>query len=663
VSGRLANQTADSTARPLDSTADSRVVATVFVPYSPYADAAERFFDTVTSLRRAHPSLSIVVAAPEGVDLAIFGDLPVQLSQAPSLQRAVGEQSQGGLRHVLAVGDGVSFPPAALDRAIEAVESDVRIASVSFWSNAADIASYPHLQTPVSQPPVGHDAATLTRALRVTDPPLRPVPVLYGTGAAILLSGSGLSATGGIEGEPNNTVDGMFADYGLRARARGLVNLLDPSTYLMRSFDVAAPDAGRLSPYDENWLVHRHPWFRPFLRIDADERYSPLRVAHHRARAAIDGMRVLIDGSSLGPLETGTQVQTLSLVRALADRPEIRELTISLTGPVPDYATISLDHSKIRVVHAPLPEIGAFGPIDIVHRPFQPDRRLDIPLLRGEETRVVITIQDLIAFRTGSYHETPQTWLEYRNAVRWALSEADAVVAITDDVIEAITDEALPVERERLHRVPNGTDHLEGGAPERFPSALLDREFGAQRFALVLGTTYAHKHRDLAIRAVQDVRARGRSILGILAGAQVPVGSSRRTEALARKLDNSFLELPDVSSEERTWLIRHAAVLLYPSSAEGFGLVPFEAARLGTPTVAVDFGPLHEVQGTAPVSSRDWSPASLADGIERLLADPSVRDAQLAHALSAAGAYTWASTAEQLVKVYARTLAQPLRSI
>ncbi len=77
-------------------------------------------------------------------------------------------------------------------------------------------------------------------------------------------------------------------------------------------------------------------------------------------------------------------------------------------------------------------------------------------------------------------------------------------------------------------------------------------------------------------------------------------------------LESDVFVLPDLPSPERNWLMRHADLVLYPSSAEGFGLVPFEAARFGTPTLFTRFGPLQELAPDIPVAAEDWSPDTLA---------------------------------------------------
>ncbi len=122
------------------------------------------------------------------------------------------------------------------------------------------------------------------------------------------------------------------------------------------------------------------------------------------------------------------------------------------------------------------------------------------------------------------------------------------------------------------------------------------RGFAEGQFILCLGTDYAHKNRDLALAVLVQLRQRGHAHALVLAGPTVPYGSSRLSEANLRLHNRDTLEsdvfvLPDLPSSERNWLMRHADLVLYPSSAEGFGLVPYEAARFGTPTLFTRFWP------------------------------------------------------------------------
>ena len=636
------------------------LTAVVFVPWNPFAAPAQRFVDTVATLTAAHPDLDLVIGAAPATDVQILLNEGVRRIDAATLAEAVRAVSEDGARHVLAIGDGAAFPPGALDAALDALRADVRIASISFWSNAAGWLSFPRVGVPLYQPPPGFDAPTLTRALRDVTPPLSPTPILAPAGPAVLLSAAALSAVGPLA-EDAPSVDAAFADFGLRARGRGLVNLLDPSTYLMRSADTSPDGLVRVTDHDEAWLRGRHRVTGLALHYDAQDAASPLRLVHHRARTVVEGLRVLIDGSMIGPMETGTQVQTLALIEALARHGGVAVVMVAMPGPVPSYARRFLDNPKIETSRASIVDIATSVTVDVVHRPFQPGTPMDFAALRNDETRVVVTMQDLIAYRTGSYFVEPNEWNTYRQSIRRALADSDAVVAISQDVIKAIESEALPVEATRVFRVPNGTDHLPLDAPDRFPSGLLQADLAARPFVLVLGTSYAHKQRDLAIRAVQHLNRTTRPVSCLLVGAQVPAGSSRNDEAAARSGGDQVIDLPDVTSEERTWLLRHAELLLYPTSAEGFGLVPFEAARMGTPTISVNFGPLAEVGGHPPVSSASWSPSDLAAAMETLLNDPDLRRAQVAHASAAGAEYTWKGTADALVDVYSTTLGRPFR--
>ena len=116
-------------------------------------------------------------------------------------------------------------------------------------------------------------------------------------------------------------------------------------------------------------------------------------------------------------------------------------------------------------------------------------------------------------------------------------------------------------------------------------------------------------------------------------------------------------DLPDIESSERNWLMRHADLVLYPSSAEGFGLVPYEAASFGTPTLFTRFGPLQELAPDIPVAAENWSVDALAEAADALLRDPAQSRAQVESCLAAGTKYTWAATAEQLTDLYRRIVA------
>jgi glycosyltransferase involved in cell wall biosynthesis len=60
-------------------------------------------------------------------------------------------------------------------------------------------------------------------------------------------------------------------------------------------------------------------------------------------------------------------------------------------------------------------------------------------------------------------------------------------------------------------------------------------------------------------------------------------------------LRGNVTTLGHVTSDERAWLLANAKAVVYPSSAEGFGFVPHEAAALTTHTTFTNFGPLMEV--------------------------------------------------------------------
>ena len=616
--------------------------------------------------------VELLVGAPHPAMLADFGEFGCETIVTQNIAETINVAWTDYRTHVLAFGDAVSAAKGLLESGLQLLGSDLRLATVSYFSNDGGFLSFPHRNRRDSRPPEGMDAESISRKLgqKHLGPP--EIPILIAGGPLVFLSASALGAVGPLDAGPENSFTATIADFSARARYRGFLHVVDSTNFVARR---RGPGSDPLTEWpideqpakDRHWFYLRHPKDLSVLKSDAELHSSPISIGHRLARAKVYGLRIAVDGYDLGPHEMGTQVGLLSTVSALNDHPDVYQTLVVMSGPIPRYAQGILSHPKVRteVIHPT--QFGELERCDIAHRMAQPNPGFDVGMWRQLGERVIVSILDVIAYRNGAYHTDHEDWLIYRETIRRNISQVDAVTTISDDVRHQVELERLPIDSDRLESIPFGTEHLRGEQRVEIPQELLKRGFASEPFVVCIGTDYAHKNRDLAIGAMDELRGRGWPHSLFLVGPTVPDGSSRRAESKAllrsRHLDREHVVvLPEVESAERNWLLKHAAVVLYPSSAEGFGFVPYEAACFGTPTVFVGFGPLAELAPDTPVTARDWSPGSLADALEQLLADPDLAASQVASYLAAGSNYTWAETAKRLIDLYYRTLSVPARS-
>ena len=614
---------------------------------------------TVTSLLAANVEVLITTVQTEAAR-SIFDGMPVRV-EAWDLTTASNYLTSGPWAAGFFATAPVVVPEAPFETAIQAMGDDVRVVSASFFSNDANYLSFPRRNQPSGLVASGHDERSLSRKLREVRYGQTVVPIPVPAGAGILFSTAALRALRGVDSQcPNPEV--ALLDVSLRGVKRGFRNVLDTTTFVTRPQMPGQGGDALNEPESRRWLQGRHHFFPTLYDFERDASASPLADAIALRRAAVLGLRVLVDGACFGPYENGTQVAVLAQIDALANNDNVREVIVGTQGGhIPDYARRVLSRPDVTICAEAGSTFPGIGDVDIIHRPYQPTGTLPFDHWSAIAKRSVITIQDLIAYDNGHYYGTDMAWLDYRQSMVEASSRADAIVAISHDTADAIRQARLPIDGEALFTIENGTDHLTRGIEAaKPPIELLENRAVAQSFVLVLGASYSHKNRDLAIRAWQELRRRGRPELLVLAGVVVPFGSTRNEEALVSAQGPEWpITLADVTSAERDWLLEHASVVLYPTSAEGFGLVPFEAAIMGTPTLFVEFGPLAELLPDVPVRAKEWSASAVADGLDELLSSRDVAQEQLAAVMKVGERLTWERFADKLVDSYFSTMARP----
>ena len=355
-----------------------------------------------------------------------------------------------------------------------------------------------------------------------------------------------------------------------------------------------------------------------------------------------------IDAAWLLGGESGAQVFAFEMLKELARRPQIARLVmISESGGVPRSLTGIDKVSGVSWRDSAKP---GFARVDIIHRPYQPGIDVDYHRYYAAGDCVAVTVLDFIAYDNPWYHDTERSWRQYRQAFDENVCLADCVFAISAHV-------GSRLERQFAHELSGpvrsvllGTDHLsETRDLEMAGVSPAVAALEGESFLLVLGNDFAHKNRDFAVKVFVDMRQRGYQGRLVMAGFHLDLGSSYAIELQGAEphLD-SITRMGSVPPAEKTWLMQHAAAILYPTSSEGFGLVPFEAAALGTPTAFVRFGPLRE---TLPevAASDGWRVRPFADHVFALIADR----ARYVTQVRAAGArLTWSAHVDAVINGY-----------
>lgn len=298
-------------------------------------------------------------------------------------------------------------------------------------------------------------------------------------------------------------------------------------------------------------------------------------------------------------------------------------------------------------LHLPLPLDLFTGPLDLFHAT---DYTLP-PLRRG---RAIVTVHDLSFLR---YPEcAPPALVQYlTRAVPKAAQRADLVLVDSFFTKGEIVD-LLGLPEENIEVVYGGVGPQfvpgeEGEATRR----VLQQYHLDHPFLLTLGTLEPRKNMAGLLEAYALLRREADLEHHLLIGG----GKGWLYQDIFRQVEQLGLEdtvrfLDYVPEEDLPALLSSAALFVYPSLYEGFGLPPLEAMACGTPVVASNASSLPEVLGDAALMVEPTSAPALASAIYRVLVDDELRGSLVDKGKVRASRFTWAAAAQKLLDLYQR---------
>lgn len=281
-----------------------------------------------------------------------------------------------------------------------------------------------------------------------------------------------------------------------------------------------------------------------------------------------------------------------------------------------------------------------------------------VPLWSGSSR--VVTIHDM--FLLGGSDDQPRTsgspyHLLMNSYARlfsvWAAKSANAIITISLFSASEIV-KKFPHASGHVHIVPQAADSIFKKIDRNSARQTVTKQLGLKpEYVLVLGSASPHKNVEGAIRAY--------SLLPIALRCQHPLTIVLAHRALRTQLEKLCRErgiLNDTSiliNQPRTMMpsiFANAAVLLFPSLYEGFGMPPLEAMSCGTPVITSNMTALPEVVGDAAELVNPNDEPAMAQSLMDVLTNSTRRNTLVESGLRRAQLFSWERTAQLTLEVY-----------
>jgi glycosyltransferase involved in cell wall biosynthesis len=284
------------------------------------------------------------------------------------------------------------------------------------------------------------------------------------------------------------------------------------------------------------------------------------------------------------------------------------------------------------------------APLDLVHSPHP----LIVP---GKRAKHIVTLHDLFFLKHPDW-VADEIKRDYVPLVKEHVKRADGVICVS----QYTASEArllLDVPPEKIAVIPNGVDPAyREPIEEAEVEAILQKRRVPRGAILYLGNDAKRKNLvNLAMAYMGMNRRRARTMPPL-----VLIGpGSGWAQGGPGPVIRAMGYLP---TREIRALMAASTALVLPSLEEGFGLPVVEAMAAGLPVVCSQGSSLEEVAGGAAVLINPLDTRSIADGIDRVLADPAFAQRLRAAGLEQSKKFNWDTAARQTLEYYKKVLAQ-----
>lgn len=265
--------------------------------------------------------------------------------------------------------------------------------------------------------------------------------------------------------------------------------------------------------------------------------------------------------------------------------------------------------------------------------------------------KVVTTIHDLTTARFSNPAKHPLVFkvkqTVYKEVIKRAAHKSEAVITPTQFVKDDLVAFA------RVNPAKIVVTH-EAADPIQSPADPLP-DLQKEKFIMYVGRPTPHKNLERLVEAFALLHAQHPALKLVLAGKK-DTNYERIEAGIPEKLRKHVVFTGFISDGQLRWLYEHCQAYVFPSLSEGFGLPGLEAMQHGAPVVSSDATCLPEVYGDAAHYFDPLDVTAMADAINEVLTDTTLRANLIALGHRQVEKYSWRRMAEQTLAIYKKSL-------
>lgn len=368
-------------------------------------------------------------------------------------------------------------------------------------------------------------------------------------------------------------------------------------------------------------------------------------------------MRALLDVSAVPDRPVGAGVYTVAVARGLAARHDVELVLLTRRDDADRWHSIAPGAEIVAAVPAARParlgwerlrgaQVARDAGIDLWHGPHYtlPDH-LPVPS--------IVTVHDLTFFDTPETHERVKVHF-FRAAIRRNAARATRVLCVSQTTaarLDALVPGHAPVDVAH-HGVDHERFRVADAALRAADTARLARHGISGRIVVFVGTIQPRKGLPTLVEAFAPIAATDPELRLVLAGGDGWGVDELRAAITRHGVATRVIRPGYVDDDTVAALYRSAAVVAYPSLAEGFGLPALEAMACGTPLVTTSGTAMDEFVGDGALVVPPGDARALSDALRRALDDTNEAARLRARGPQLAAAYTWDACIEAHVAAY-----------